>query len=143
MMNMYRESEGHDHWTRNAAIIIVAVFVVMGILMLVSCTNDKHETSATLPQQISEDAPLFVNMGNQLELNGYTVTAAEIFDSHDEISVKYTYTFLVDRITRTVYIKWDSHESQSSVGGLVKTDYTYEGELTVAGTRIPDISKTN
>lgn len=145
MMNLYREDEDYTErvWTRIAAVIIAIFTVIIGILMFTSCQPDKNDTPAALPEQITEDEPLFVNMGNKLELNGYTVTAAEILESQDKISVKYTYTFLVDRITRTVYIKWDSHESQSSVGGLVRTDYTYEGELTISGTRIPDVSKTN
>lgn len=107
--------------------IIVLVLIVMLAGVLCSCSLESEEPTE-VPQEILDENPMFVYMGESIEIAGETYSASQFRAGHH--STQGDGYFLVNRINRQVYYIFDTNGgSRSGLGYSVNTGLIYEGPI--------------
>ena len=124
-------------------ILIAALVIVMMVITFTACSNNADPNEIIETPEYAESAKqnaLFVCMGSELEINGIVVNAAALHtysDSRDVYGKPLHAQFYVDRINGSIYVYVEDGSGSYATAGMVKTDYTYSGDLIVNGVKIP------
>ena len=124
-------------------ILIAALVIVMMAITFTACSNNADPDAIIETPKYDESAKqnaLFVCMGSELEINGIVVNAAALHtysDSQKVYDKPLNAQFYVDRINGSVYVYVEEGSGRYATAGMVKTDYTYSGDLIVNGVKIP------
>lgn len=122
-------------------IICILACMMMVMCFLSACSDDANSTPTVSPdviEDIAEQNPLFIRMGDEITINGKTYTAAMLYDNiFDNVLINDEGTFVVNRITGCVYLRTSSSTYRGScVIAWLDTGLTYEGTVNVAGVEI-------
>lgn len=124
-------------------ILIAALVIVMMVITFTACSNNADPDAIIENPEYAESAKqnaLFVCMGSELEIDGIVVKAAALYaydDSHEVSGKPLNASFYVDRINGSIYVYVEDGHGEYATAGMVKTDYTYSGDLIVNGVKIP------
>ena len=105
--------------------IIVLVLIVMLAGVFCSCSS---ESEGEVPQEVLDENPMFVYMGESIEIAGETYSASQFRSGY--YSTQGKGYFMVNRINRQVYYIFTINGgSRSGVGYSVNTGLIYEGPI--------------
>lgn len=106
-------------------IIVMLVLVVMLIGACCSCSLESEEPTE-VPQEILDENPMFVYMGDSIEIAGETYSASQFREGY--YSTQGKGYFVVNRINRQVYYIFTINGgSRSGLGHSINTGLIYEG----------------
>lgn len=104
------------------------VMLLVVIMLVGACCSCSSESEGEVPKEILDENPMFVYMGESIEIAGETYSASQFREGR-------SYTqgdgyFLVNRINRQVYYIFDTNGgSRSGLGYSVNTGLIYEGPI--------------
>ena len=107
--------------------LLMLVLVVMLVGTFCSCSLESEEPTE-VPQEIIDENPMFVYMGESIEIAGETYSASQFRSGYYGTQGKGY--FMVNRINRQVYYIFTVNGgSRSGVGYSVYTGLIYEGPI--------------
>lgn len=116
--------------------------IVMMVMSLVACSQSS-ETSETitepsLPDNIIEANPMFIDIGDTIEINGTMYNANMLYeDGLGNAQMTYKSTFVINRANGQVIRRTSCYTYHGNyVYSEFDTGSVYEGTLTVAGVEI-------
>lgn len=106
----------------------IIVMLVLVIVMIGACCACSSESKGEIPQQVLDENPMFVYMGESIEIAGETYSASQFREGRN--NTQGDGYFLVNRINRQVYYIFDTNRgSRSGLGYSVNTGLIYEGPI--------------
>ena len=107
--------------------ILLVLVIVLLVGACCSCSLESEEPTE-VPQEILDENPMFVYMGETIEIDGETYSASQFREGYH--STQGDGYFLVNRINRQVYYVFATHAgSRSGLGYAMNTGLLYEGPI--------------
>lgn len=107
--------------------IVLLMLVIVMVGTCCSCSPESEEPTE-VPQEILDENPMFVYMGDSIEIAGETYSASQFREGY--YSTQGKGYFVVNRINRQVYYVFALYEgSRSGLGFSVNTGLIYEGPI--------------
>ena len=123
----------HDKWyvkkeeMKMKKIMLLVLVVVMLVGACCACSPESEEPTE-VPAEIIDENPMFVYMGESIEIAGETYSASQFRSGY--YSTQGKGYFMVNRINRQVYYIFTINGgSRSGVGYSVNTGLIYEGPI--------------
>lgn len=111
----------------NEKMMLFMLLVIVMIGVCCSCSLENEEPTE-VPQEILDENPMFVDMGESIEIAGETYSASQFREGY--YSTQGGGYFLVNRINRQVYYVFTTNGgSRSGLGYSVNTGLIYEGPI--------------
>ena len=120
--------------------VIIILACIMS-LSLCACSDESSTPETVAPdvvEDIAEQNPLFIRMGDEITINGKTYTAAMLYENvYKDPLISDEGMFVVNRITGSVYLYVNQRTYHSfRVTSWLDTGLVYEGTVNVAGVEV-------
>lgn len=121
--------------------------IVMMVMSLVACSQSSQSsqssetseiTEPSLPNNIIEANPMFIEVGNTIEINGATYNANTLYENgFGNANITHESTFIINRINGHIIRRTSCYTYHGNyVYSEFDTGLVYEGTITIAGVEI-------